>query len=205
MDAHAHAWPKSSTAREDQAAASGVRVWLWGYWRQFSPCWIKPWALQVRVRSVLGVLDNLHSAFPAHLWGFPPGWVVPARLSMLFARCRDAVRNAEGRDALDQLPTGLMFLQETLLLGQCVGSCSKRTSPLCALTWGTMNCSPRRPGQCQGAKLAQKHQVEGGQLPPCWLGDTYPPCRCRHCGQKGLCHPSAMPTLPQDCSSKTQA
>lgn len=89
--------------------------------------------------------------------GFPPpaGPSLPGSLcSLLAAGMLGGM--PQGRDALEQLPTGLTFLQGTLPLRGRVGSCSKRASPLLALRWGITNRSPRRPGQCQGAK----HRVE---------------------------------------------
>lgn len=57
---------------------------------------------------------NLHSAFPACFGGFPPGCVVLAGLSVLFAHCRDA----RGRDAPDLCFCTQRLLQEPRLLGE---------------------------------------------------------------------------------------
>lgn len=49
---------------------------------------------------------------------------------MLFAHCKDAVRDAQGRDALDQV---LMLLQEILLLEACMDPVQKRLLPSVSL------------------------------------------------------------------------
>lgn len=139
------------------------------------------------------------AAHVQHLQPVPggfPSWVVPARLSTLFAPCRDAARDAQGRDAPDRLPAGLMLLQGTLLLGECVESSLKRASPLRALTWD--------PGSAMGPSSHRNTRYgEASSRHAAWAAP--PPRRCRPCGQKGLCHPSAMPTLPRDGSSESQA
>lgn len=64
------------------------------------------------------------------MFGVSPWLGVPAKLPMLFTRCRDAVRDAQGRDALDQV---LMLLPEILLLEACMDPVQKRLLPSVSL------------------------------------------------------------------------
>lgn len=64
------------------------------------------------------------------MFGVSPWLGVPAKLPMLFAHCKDAVRDAQGRDALDQV---LMLLQEILLLEACMDPVQKRLLPSVSL------------------------------------------------------------------------
>lgn len=166
MDAHAGVWLESSTAREDRGAASGVQVWLRGCWKQFSPRWIKPWALQVRARSVLGVSGSPRSASPACPRGFPrlggPCQALHA-LCSLQGCCEGCTGQGCSRPIACRVdaPAGNPPARRV-----CGILFKKGFSP---------PCPHMGPRQCHGAELAQKHQVWGGQLPPCCLGSTSSP------------------------------
>lgn len=148
MDTHPCVWPTSRTAWDPQDTKPRVESGSGAGWRQLS-----------QGQNSAGHLRQHTFQHVQPVSGGFSGWVVPARLSIPFAHSRDVVRDAQGRDALDQLPPGLMLLQKALLFQERTGSCVERASPCHVLTQGITNCSPGRSQQCQGTKLTWKHQV----------------------------------------------